>query len=217
MMMKKWCAVVMVGALMLCCTCEASWAKTSDGKYYEIPDAGSAASTTQAESYSSQQQQDMGQTYYQVIMRHIYRTSPYLGMDWADSVARCILSSCVKYQVDPLLATALFTQESGFNNSAVSSTGAIGISQLMPSTAESLGVNPQSPAENIDGGVKYLSYQLQQFQSAGEWCFTYAIAAYNAGPGRIFQYGGVPPYQETINHVRSIGAIYTRLVSDMSA
>lgn len=135
-----------------------------------------------------------------------------MGPEWAAWIASAILSECEKNQVDPFLAFALFEQESNFNMSAYSPVGAIGITQLMPETAESLGVNPYEPAQNIRGGVQYLAYQLQQFAWAGELQNTYAVAAYNAGPGAVFQYGTVPPYVETYNHVTAIAENYKQLL-----
>lgn len=155
--------------------------------------------------------------YYHVLYNHILRTAPGKGSEWADAVARTVLVACSKYQVDPLLVASLFTQESKFSNDAVSSTGAIGIAQLMPDTARSLGVNPHDPAQNIDGGVKYLGYLLNKYQNTGEWRATYAIAAYNAGPKAVDNYGGVPPYSETMNHVRIIANVYQNLAYEMAA
>ncbi len=155
--------------------------------------------------------------YYHVLYNHILRTAPGKGAEWADAVARTVLVACSKYQVDPLLVASLFTQESKFNNDAVSSTGAIGIAQLMPDTARSLGVNPHDPAQNIEGGVKYLGYLLNKYQNTGEWRATYAIAAYNAGPKAVDNYGGVPPYSETMNHVRIIANVYQNLAYEMAS
>ena len=96
---------------------------------------------------------------------------------------------------------------------SVSPVGAIGIAQLMPGTAEALGVNPCDPLQNVDGGVHYLRQQLDNFSGSGEWMTTFAVAAYNAGPGAIRKYGGVPPYSETINYVNSVSSIYRQLIS----
>lgn len=93
----------------------------------------------------------------------------------------------------------LVQQESGWNAAAVSSKGAIGLAQLMPQTARALGVDPHDVTENLNGGARYLS---QQFQAFGNWRL--ALAAYNAGPAAVEQYGGIPPYRETQNYVRVI-------------
>lgn len=93
----------------------------------------------------------------------------------------------------------LVQQESGWKAAARSHKGAIGLAQLMPGTAATLGVNPHDPYENLEGGARYLS---QQYRTFGSWRL--ALAAYNAGPGAVQKYGGVPPYKETRNYVRVI-------------
>jgi peptidoglycan DL-endopeptidase CwlO len=104
-----------------------------------------------------------------------------------------------RYGVDPSLLAAVASQESGFNSQAVSPAGAQGLMQFMPSTAKGLGVNTFDPASSIDGAARYLSSLTQQFGST-----PLALAAYNAGPGAVRQYGGIPPYTETQNYVRSV-------------
>lgn len=101
--------------------------------------------------------------------------------------------------IRPRLLRALIRQESGNNRGAVSPAGAIGRTQLMPGTARSLGVNPYNDSQNVRGGARYLRQQLDRFGNERE-----ALAAYNAGPGAVEKYGGVPPYAETRNYVRSI-------------
>lgn len=93
----------------------------------------------------------------------------------------------------------LVQQESGWNPGARSHKGATGLAQLMPGTAARLGVNPNDPLQNLDGGARYLRMMYNQF---GNWRL--ALAAYNAGPGAVQKYGGVPPYRETMNYVRII-------------
>lgn len=93
----------------------------------------------------------------------------------------------------------LVQQESGWNANAVSNKGALGLAQLMPGTAAELGVNPREPAQNLEGGARYLR---QQYNTFGDWRL--ALAAYNAGPGAVQQHGGIPPYSETQNYVRVI-------------
>ena len=93
----------------------------------------------------------------------------------------------------------LVQQESGWKATAKSHKGAIGLAQLMPGTARKLGVNPHDPYENLDGGARYLKQQYRKF---GSWRL--ALAAYNAGPGAVKKYGGVPPYKETRNYVKII-------------
>jgi soluble lytic murein transglycosylase-like protein len=105
----------------------------------------------------------------------------------------------VKYGVSPALLAAMASQESGFNASAVSPAGAEGLMQFMPSTAAGLGVNPLDAASSVDGAARYLSSLTSKFGST-----SLALAAYNAGPGTVSRYGGIPPYAETQNYVRAV-------------
>jgi soluble lytic murein transglycosylase-like protein len=104
-----------------------------------------------------------------------------------------------RYGVSPSLLAAVASQESGFNASAVSKAGAQGLMQFMPSTAQGLGINPLDPTSAINGAAKYLSGLQSQFGST-----SLALAAYNAGPGAVSRYGGIPPYAETQNYVRAV-------------
>jgi len=109
-----------------------------------------------------------------------------------------------RYEVDPLLVHSVIQVESNYNPYALSPRGARGVMQLMPGTARRLKV-PDSwdPFQNIDGGVRYLRYLLDTFNSE-----RLAVAAYNAGEGAVFRYGNVPPYPETLRYVRQIGKRY---------
>ena len=101
--------------------------------------------------------------------------------------------------VDPSLFTRLVNQESRFKPNAVSSAGAMGLAQLMPGTARDLGVDPNDPVQNLTGGARYLRQQMDKFKDP-----RLALAAYNAGPGNVQKYGGVPPFKETQNYVAKI-------------
>jgi soluble lytic murein transglycosylase-like protein len=103
--------------------------------------------------------------------------------------------------VDPAILHGLIQQESGFDPNSTSGAGASGLTQLMPGTATSVGVaNTLNPAESIEGGARYLSQLMTQFGGNT----TDALAAYNAGPGAVSQYGGVPPYPETQSYVSKV-------------
>lgn len=93
----------------------------------------------------------------------------------------------------------LVRQESGWNPGARSHKGALGLAQLLPSTARALGVDPRNPVQNLEGGARYLATQYRKF---GTWRL--ALAAYNAGPGAVEKHGGIPPYRETRNYVNVI-------------
>ena len=110
-----------------------------------------------------------------------------------------INAAAARHGIPAQVIQAVMAQESGGNASARSPVGAIGLMQLMPGTAAGLRVDPNDPAQNIDGGAKYLR---QQFDKFGSW--PKALAAYNAGPGAVEKYGGVPPYRETQGYVDRI-------------
>jgi soluble lytic murein transglycosylase-like protein len=120
--------------------------------------------------------------------------------------APLINAAAKQYGISPALVEAVMWQESRYNHRAVSSAGAIGLMQLMPGTARNLGVNPHDPWQNVFGGAAYLRTQLDRFNNN----VPLALAAYNAGPGAVIKYGGIPPYAETRNYV---SVIMRRLMS----
>jgi hypothetical protein len=121
--------------------------------------------------------------------------SALAGVPYADLFSR----AAGRHGVDASLLAAVASQESGFDSQAVSPAGAQGLMQFMPATAAGLGVNALDPTSAIDGAARYLSSLTKQFGST-----ELALAAYNAGPGTVSRYGGIPPYPETQNYVRAV-------------
>lgn len=109
-----------------------------------------------------------------------------------------IKRACTRHDIDCNLVHAVIQVESNYRHDAVSVDGARGLMQIIPSTAEHLGISdPSDPAQNVDGGVRYLKSLLSMFNNN----ISFALAAYNAGPQRVIQHNGVPPYRETKRYV----------------
>jgi soluble lytic murein transglycosylase-like protein len=120
---------------------------------------------------------------------------------------KVVNSASAAYHLDPDLVNSVIHAESGFNSRAVSRKGAQGLMQLMPGTAGKLGVtNPLDPQSNVEGGTRYLRQLLERYN----FDLIKALAAYNAGPLRVEQYRGVPPYRETRAYVKKIVLDYNR-------
>jgi soluble lytic murein transglycosylase-like protein len=108
--------------------------------------------------------------------------------------------------IDSELIFAVMEAESNFDPAAVSSKGARGLMQLMPDTAAELGVDPDEPEQNIEGGARYLGQMMTKYGDLDK-----ALAAYNAGPGKVDSYGGVPPFPETKKYVNKVLQRYRQL------
>ena len=148
--------------------------------------------------------QEIVDRYAQKIQQYNHRIQEYTA--WR--IAYAVLIKSQRYSVDPRLVFALLAQESGFNPHAVSPMGARGLGQLMPGTAANMGIGDSYDiSENIEGTIRYLANQLALFGGN----VSFALAAYNAGPGNVRRYGGVPPFHETRNYVRRINMRYNDL------
>jgi soluble lytic murein transglycosylase-like protein len=118
-----------------------------------------------------------------------------------NAVRQHIQVAATRFGIDRNLVDAVAWQESRYNPRALSTAGAMGVMQLMPGTARQLGVrNPHDVEQNVVGGTAYLRQQLERFGNN----VPLALAAYNAGPGAVIKYGGIPPYRETQDYVRQI-------------
>ena len=129
-------------------------------------------------------------------------------LECSDELNQYFQKASEAFGVDVKLLKCIAYAESNFRPDATSRSGAMGVMQLMPKTAEGLGVRDGYDAEqNILGGAKYISIQLKRFNGNIE----YALAAYNAGPNRVQEYGGIPPFEETQNYVKKIMNVYNSL------
>ena len=156
---------------------------------------------------------DLGQD--EVQMASLARPAPLPRAD----VLNAIEATALRYAGHPALRRADLSVrdwltlyranievESAYRQDTISSAGAIGLGQLMPATARDLGVDPRDPLQNLDGSARYLAMMLDTFGDP-----RLALAAYNAGPDAVRQYGGIPPYRETQNHVARVMAVVARL------
>lgn len=152
-------------------------------------------------------------TEYEVLRFDCYACNPSSTIDWntvqlnTTDYVDLIKLTANKHAVDPALVRALIHAESHFNPKAKSRVGAQGLMQLMPATAQELGVtNAFNAQQNIQGGIRYLAQLLTTFRGD----VTLATAAYNAGPNAVRKYNGVPPYNETKVYVERVGILYRR-------
>jgi soluble lytic murein transglycosylase-like protein len=146
----------------------------------------------------------------------IKQINPRLGNAEASRIAQGIVGFSLKYGVDPRLIMAIVMVESGFNPNATSRVGAMGLGQLMPGTADGLGVrNAYDSVENIYGMVKLVRTHLDDYRRRTDdeyEAIALALAAYNAGAGAVRRHGGVPPYRETQNYVRKVIGLYQAFI-----
>jgi soluble lytic murein transglycosylase-like protein len=161
--------------------------------------------------FTNKKPQNMAEV--EVLKYDCYACNPDSKIDWyrvrlnLTSYSDAVSHAAKKHQVDPALIRALMHAESAFNPNATSHKGAQGLMQLMPGTAKELGVdNALDPTQNITGGAKYLAKLLKQFNGN----IQLATAAYNAGPGAVKKYNGIPPYKETEVYVQRVGILHQR-------
>ncbi|AEJ40533.1 lytic transglycosylase [Sulfobacillus acidophilus TPY] len=126
------------------------------------------------------------------------------------TVSAAINAAAAATGLAPELLRAVAQTESDFNPEAVSSAGAVGVMQLMPGTAAGLGVNPYNVSQNVLGGAEYLKQLLADFHQN----LPLALAAYNAGPGAVTQYHGIPPYAQTQAYVQKVLSVYQNSSTD---
>ena len=128
----------------------------------------------------------------------------------APNEARAIIrAAALKHKVSAAFVKSIMAAESDFCPGVVSDKGAIGLMQLMPETAQQFGVDPNIPAQNVDGGARYLKALITRYHKSRNW-LPRVIAAYNAGPGVVDRYHGVPPYRETRAYVTRVLAYLRR-------
>jgi hypothetical protein len=150
---------------------------------------------------------------YEVMQLSCFACNVRSTLDWnniplqLNAYEYAINSAAKKYRVDPALVRAVIHAESAFRPGAKSKKGALGLMQLMPGTAQDMQVaNVMEPQDNIFGGVRYLAWLLEQ--NGGNT--TLATAAYNAGPGAVKRYNGIPPYEETHTYVKRVKILHDR-------
>ena len=156
---------------------------------------------------------------YEVLRFDCYACSLSSSVNWHTTPLNTnaykveVSKTAIKYRVDESLVRAVIHAESAFNAKAVSRAGAQGLMQLMPATAKDLGVKDSlSATQNIEGGTKYLAALLENYKGD----ITLATAAYNAGPGAVSRYKGIPPYKETQAYVKRVAILQSRYKKALS-
>jgi soluble lytic murein transglycosylase-like protein len=154
-----------------------------------------------------------------IYSQWIQKVNGRLSQSQATKIARAVIGFSAEYEVDPRLVMSILLVESNFNPGVVSRAGAMGLGQLMPSTAKWMGVSdPFDTNDNLYGSIKLLRYHLEKYngQTGGKPLQTIilSLAAYNAGEGAVRRHGGVPPYRETQAYVKKVIAIYRQLCSN---
>ena len=138
---------------------------------------------------------------FRPVLAHVHIPAPPFTLN------EIIAAAARKHRVDPAMVKSIIRAESAFSTSAISPKGAVGLMQLMPETAREFGADPSIPEQNIDAGTHYLSWLLQRYANKKD-AVRRAIAAYNAGPGTVEHYRGIPPYRETRRYVTRVLRFY---------
>jgi soluble lytic murein transglycosylase-like protein len=148
-------------------------------------------------------------------VRSIMRTNPRLAAVDALLLAAATLVAARKHDIDPGFLAATLLQESAYDPGAISSAGAVGIGQFMVGTADLWGIDPFDPSAAIDATAALLASYVRNYRERGSGDpYALALAAYNAGPGAVDAYGGIPPYPETIEYIADITERWSRIVRD---
>jgi soluble lytic murein transglycosylase-like protein len=147
------------------------------------------------------------------VARAVLHTNPRLSPIDALRLADATVRAARRNGLPPEFLAATLLQESAFDPQAISAAGAIGIAQFMPSTADAIGVDPFDPFASIDGAAQLLAQYVRAYGAVYANPYVAALAAYNAGPGAVEVYGGVPPYPETREYVDDIVDRWAKIAS----